>query len=115
MDYSTTNEFKKALRSLEGESHAAEEMNYILAPVTHSEPEIRPSEDDFLTALQIISEESGRAVADLTDDVVSADMGIDSLLSLIIVSGFHEKLGLDRLPQNFYELCNSFNIFGKLS
>ncbi|KAE8422960.1 hypothetical protein BDV36DRAFT_290773 [Aspergillus pseudocaelatus] len=102
MDYSTTNEFKKALIFLEEERHAVEETNYLSAPIIYSEPAVRPSEGDFLTALQIISEEAGIAVANLTDDVVTADMGIDSLLSLIIVSGFREELGLDRLPQQFY-------------
>lgn len=49
----------------------------------------------FSRALQIISEESGIAVADLTDDSSLGDIGIDSLLSLTITSRFREDLGLD--------------------
>ncbi|KAJ5521624.1 hypothetical protein N7527_005739 [Penicillium freii] len=50
---------------------------------------------DFDAALEIISEESGMAISDLTDDCVFADNGIDSLLSLVIVSRFREELDLD--------------------
>ncbi|ROW00331.1 hypothetical protein VMCG_07320 [Cytospora schulzeri] len=46
-------------------------------------------------ALQIVSEESGVAIPDLTDDTHFADSGIDSLLSLVIVSRFREELELD--------------------
>ncbi|PLB48450.1 conidial pigment polyketide synthase PksP/Alb1 [Aspergillus steynii IBT 23096] len=49
----------------------------------------------FDAALGIISEESGLALSDLTDDCVFADIGIDSLLSLVIVSRFREELELD--------------------
>lgn len=50
---------------------------------------------DFTRALQVISEESGVAVEDLTDDTVFADAGVDSLLSLVIVSRFRDELELD--------------------
>jgi thioesterase domain-containing protein/acyl carrier protein len=50
---------------------------------------------DFGQPLQIISEESGVAIPDLTDDCIFSDMGVDSLLSLIIVSRFSEELGVD--------------------
>jgi iterative type I PKS product template protein len=60
-----------------------------------------PSEDgiaskvDFMAALKIISEESGIDVADLDDDANLADCGVDSLLSLIIVSRFKNELDLE--------------------
>lgn len=50
---------------------------------------------DFTRALQVISEESGVSVEDLTDDTVFADAGVDSLLSLVIVSRFRDELELD--------------------
>jgi thioesterase domain-containing protein/acyl carrier protein len=50
---------------------------------------------DFDSALAIISEESGVAISDLTDDCIFSDLGIDSLLSLVIVSRFREELALD--------------------
>ena len=49
----------------------------------------------FLSALRIISEESGIAAEDLTDDTAFADVGVDSLLSLVIVSRLQEELELD--------------------
>jgi len=59
-----------------------------------SEP-VAAADTDFLPSLQIISEESGVSVDDLTEDSSFADMGIDSLLSLVIVSRFREELGLE--------------------
>lgn len=50
---------------------------------------------DFTRALQVISEESGVALEDLTNDTVFADAGVDSLLSLVIVSRFKDELELD--------------------
>ena len=50
---------------------------------------------DFIRALQIISEESGVDVAELNDDVVLSDIGIDSLLSLVILDRLRDELMLD--------------------
>lgn len=50
---------------------------------------------DMKHALEIISEESGVAMDELTDDTNFADSGVDSLLSLVIVSRFREELDLD--------------------
>ncbi len=50
---------------------------------------------DFGRILLVISEESGVAVEDMTDDSVFVDLGIDSLLSLIIAGRCKEELGLD--------------------
>ena len=50
---------------------------------------------DFQRALQIISEESGVATEDLTVDTVFSDIGVDSLLSLVIVSRLRDELDLD--------------------
>lgn len=49
----------------------------------------------FQRALQIISEESGVSTDDLTDDTNFADCGVDSLLSLVIVSRFRDELELE--------------------
>ncbi len=45
--------------------------------------------------LQIISEESGVALEDLTDDSSFADLGVDSLLSMIISSRIQEEIGIN--------------------
>ncbi|KAH8691644.1 polyketide synthase [Talaromyces proteolyticus] len=49
----------------------------------------------FHAALEIISEESGIAVEDIVDDTHLADIGVDSLMSLIIVGRLKEELSLD--------------------
>ena len=46
-------------------------------------------------AFAIISEESGNAVSDFKDDDLLSDLGIDSLLILVIASRFREELELD--------------------
>ena len=55
-------------------------------------------------ALQIISEESGIAIEELTDSSVLADVGIDSLLSLMISSRFRDELALDVESTVFVDL-----------
>ncbi|XPT03478.1 Noranthrone synthase [Ascochyta lentis] len=47
------------------------------------------------SALEIISEESGIVISELTDDCVFADIGIDSLMSMVIGSRLREELDLD--------------------
>lgn len=53
-------------------------------------------------ALEIIAEQSGVPVAELKDDTLFTDLGIDSLLSLMITSQFAEDLGTNADP-NFFE------------
>ena len=55
-------------------------------------------------ALRIISEESGIAIEELTDSSVLADVGIDSLLSLMISSRFRDELALDVESTVFVDL-----------
>lgn len=62
------------------------------APVVTS-TEAGPSK--VSSALQIISEESGIAVSDLTDSSLFGDLGVDSLLSLTITARFREELDVD--------------------
>ncbi|KAJ9640320.1 hypothetical protein H2199_005859 [Coniosporium tulheliwenetii] len=50
---------------------------------------------NLVAAMQIISEESGVALEDLTDETAFIDIGIDSLCSMVIGSRFREELGLD--------------------
>lgn len=56
-------------------------------------------------AIEIISEESGIAKEDLTDSSDFADCGIDSLLSLVIVSRFRDELGLDIQHESLFLEC----------
>ncbi|KAL2819649.1 hypothetical protein BDW59DRAFT_120646 [Aspergillus cavernicola] len=57
----------------------------------------------FTAAIKIISEESGVALDELTTETVFADIGIDSLSSMVISSRFREDLGMS--------LDSSFNLF----
>lgn len=45
--------------------------------------------------MDIISEESGLAIDDLGDDVSLTELGVDSLMSLLIVSRIHDELEID--------------------
>ena len=64
-----------------------------------------PLKVDFQRALQIISEESGVATDELTDDTNFADSGVDSLLSLVIVSRFRDELELDIQHESLFLEC----------
>src|SRR5271154_5826947 len=75
----------------------------ITTPDTHdhySAPEV-----DFRRALQIVSEESGLEPKDLNDNTNFADCGVDSLLSLVIVSRFQDEFGLDVRHESLFLDC----------
>lgn len=56
------------------------------------------NEEKFQAVLKVISEESGVALEELTDDSDFIDMGIDSLNSMVIGSRLREDLGMDLNP-----------------
>ena len=56
------------------------------------------NEEKFKAVLKVISEESGVALEELTDDSNFIDMGIDSLNSMVIGSRLREDLGMDLNP-----------------
>ena len=58
---------------------------------------------DFRQVLQIISQESGVATEELTDDVNFADSGVDSLLSLIMISRLRDELDIDIHQESFFD------------
>lgn len=60
---------------------------------------------NFLRALEIISEESGVATEELTDDTDFADTGVDSLLSLVVVSRLRDELELDIQHESLFIDC----------
>ena len=67
----------------------------VATPATEELPPSGISKGVFEQALQILSEESGIATGDLTDDMNFADSGLDSLLSLVIVGRFRDELEMD--------------------
>ncbi|CAI7591626.1 unnamed protein product [Penicillium glandicola] len=64
-----------------------------------------PPKFDFQQALNIISEESGLAIEDFTDDTNFADSGVDSLLSLVIVSRLRDELEFDIQHESLFLEC----------
>lgn len=62
---------------------------------------------DFNRALQIVSEESGIAMEDLTDDMNFTDSGVDSLLSLVIVSRLRDELDLNIEQESLFVECQT--------
>lgn len=67
----------------------------------------------FLRALEIISEESGIATEDLTDDAAFADIGVDSLLSLVIGSRLQDELELEIAHEFLFLECPTVGDFKK--
>jgi acyl carrier protein len=57
----------------------------------------------FVQAMTIISEETGIPVAETKNDVVLADMGVDSLLSLTVCSRLREELDMEVSSNLFME------------
>lgn len=77
--------------------------------VTHA-----PVEDRSIsTAIGIISQESGVEVSELTDDTRFDDIGVDSLLGLMVSSRIRDELGLDVESSAFLEVrtVGSFKTF----
>ncbi|KAF2637343.1 ketoacyl-synt-domain-containing protein [Massarina eburnea CBS 473.64] len=75
--------------------------------ITTPDPERQPSlpKLDFQAVLQIVSEESGIALNELTDDMNFADTGVDSLMSLVVVSRFRDELELDIQHEALFLEC----------
>ncbi|KAF2118833.1 putative polyketide synthase [Lophiotrema nucula] len=71
------------------------------AKVTASAPE----NEDSTThkALGLIAKEAGLEVSDLTDDAEFADLGVDSLMSLVISEKFREELSIQVAGSLFLE------------
>jgi len=59
------------------------------------------SEDNFLPVLRIITEETGADAKDLSLDTLLMDIGVDSLLSLVIGGRIREELSLDLNLESF--------------
>ncbi|RWA12602.1 hypothetical protein EKO27_g2497 [Xylaria grammica] len=70
-----------------------------------------PGASNVSTALKIISDESGVALAELTDNSAFADFGVDSLLGLTISARFREELDLDL---GFDEMLMTYPTIGSL-
>jgi monodictyphenone polyketide synthase len=66
-------------------------------PVPQTSAVLTPAPDSDTTsakALILVANEAGLEVADLQDDVSFANLGVDSLMSLVIAEKFREELGV---------------------
>ncbi|KAF5662736.1 polyketide synthase [Fusarium heterosporum] len=90
-------------------SSAASESGREMDTTGSATPELQEefAESEFERALEIISEESGVARADLDDDTNFADCGVDSLLSLVIASRFQDAFGLDVGHEQLFMECQT--------
>ena len=72
-----------------------------------TEPKTPDSENSlsFQRALGIVSEESGVAIEDLSDDTSFVDVGVDSLLSLVIISRLRDELDLYTPHEFLFQEC----------
>jgi naphtho-gamma-pyrone polyketide synthase len=67
-------------------------------------PPTAPSSSGLVQrALEIIADEIGVDMGQLTDSTLLADLGVDSLMSLTILGNFREELDLDIPSARFYE------------
>jgi noranthrone synthase len=78
-------------------------VNASVPLVTTTAATLQSDNTKIIAAISIISEESGIALEELTDDSKFGELGIDSLGSMVISSRFREELGLD--------LDSQFSIF----
>ncbi|USW47943.1 Putative thioesterase, Acyl transferase domain superfamily, phosphopantetheine binding ACP [Septoria linicola] len=63
--------------------------------------------DIWPDALKILSEESGLVDTELTDEVSFADVGVDSLMSLVITSRLRDELDMDFPDRALFEECHT--------
>ncbi|ENH68137.1 Aflatoxin biosynthesis polyketide synthase [Fusarium oxysporum f. sp. cubense race 1] len=74
-----------------------------VSPPEPTEPAVGSSSGLIQKALEIIADEIGVDMSQLTDSILLADLGVDSLMSLTILGNFREELDLDIPAAQFYE------------
>lgn len=106
LEVATVHDFKNLLRGLASKLNPASVTTEVIAEVTEFVtpetqcPQIPQStteipSDLWEKAFSIILEESGVSAQDLTPETLFADIGVDSLLSLVAVSRMKEELDID--------------------
>nr|QGS83604.1 polyketide synthase [Shiraia bambusicola] len=90
-------------------------VNTVVKTVTKKSTVAQPQSDgrSITTAVSIISQESGIALSELTDDTRFEDIGVDSLLGLMVSSRIRDELGIDFDSSAFLEIrtVGSFKTF----
>ena len=116
LELDTINNFKHHLQELSGnfqETITTIQNPSTVVSITRSDLRVDTAQvaATWSTALSIIAEESGVSITDLTGDIRFADIGIDSLLSLVIGSRLRDELGIDISNMLF---CMQFPTVGEL-
>ena len=116
LELDTIDSFKHHLQELSGHSQepiATAQNSSSVVSVTQSDLRIDTTHiaATWNNALSIIAEESGVSITDLADDIRFADIGVDSLLSLVIGSRLRDELGIDVSNTLF---CMQFPTVGEL-
>lgn len=75
--------------------------------ITPQESQVATGSDPWQTVLDILSEESGVDRSELGDDVSLADIGIDSLLSLVVCGRLRDDLDVDLPDGALFQECFS--------
>lgn len=112
-DYPTVGELKTFLGGPEADTSVPSSRNSASTPGSDATGATTPETGKesfaptfhFLRALEIISEESGIATEEFTDDTAFMDVGVDSLLSLVIVSRLQDELELDIQHEFLFMEC----------
>ncbi|KAK1993700.1 beta-ketoacyl synthase [Colletotrichum falcatum] len=68
-------------------------------------PTKKAASDPWPMALKVLAEESGLEESELTDDVVLVDIGIDSLLSLVVTGRLREEMDIDLPERTIFKEC----------
>ncbi|RDW65922.1 uncharacterized protein DSM5745_09661 [Aspergillus mulundensis] len=82
-------------------SSTASSSSIVTSPTPDSDPSACKPNSKASKALALLAAETGIPVAELTDETCLASMGIDSLLSLVLVEKFALELGV-HLPASFF-------------
>ncbi|TVY84593.1 Atrochrysone carboxylic acid synthase [Lachnellula suecica] len=78
----------------------------VVAPAEPKPVENVDSDSTAAKAMALVAEEAGLELSDLEDDVSFANLGVDSLMSLVIAEKFREKLGVVVSGSLFLEYPN---------
>ncbi|KAF2201576.1 ketoacyl-synt-domain-containing protein [Delitschia confertaspora ATCC 74209] len=74
-----------------------------IAPTIPPSPAVPSSDSTSSKAIALIAHEAGLDPADLNDDAAFANLGVDSLMSLVIAEKFREELGVSVTGSLFLE------------
>ncbi|KAL4898873.1 hypothetical protein BDW74DRAFT_184297 [Aspergillus multicolor] len=104
-DYPTVGDLKVFLGGQGETTSSSSSENGQRTPASQETGATTPSNIDFDRVLGIIAEESGIGREEFTDDTNFADSGVDSLLSLVVVSRFRDELELDIQHESLFLEC----------